>query len=158
MTFNDTHIFVSLLLTNLSEVAVDSTDTVTADYAYQMLQKGLRNNQILPFSVKIPGQNTTLFPSLFTSGIGQNVTCNVVNNNSSCKDTENITDRLGLTDGVVTGIAVALFFAGLLVGILLMGGCYLGIKCCGKNGGSANIAASIKYKKHDDEVDANVFS
>lgn len=75
--------------------------------------------------------------------------------NSTCNNT-NITNRLKLTDGIVAGIAVGLFFGGLLLGVcLFLTTCVL-YKCVSGSKESANISSrdtSVKYKKHADELD-----
>lgn len=162
---NTSHIIVALILTNLSDLTQVSNTVVTADEAVQGLVNSAEFGQPLPFKVDV-SNGVFVSPVLISRrpGRGTNV-CNMTMNNTTSNCTtpttsttaapcdSNITNRFSLTDGIVAGIAVGLFFAGFIVALLLLCVGYVCIKCCfGK--GSVSIPSAVKYKKHDNELEA----
>ena len=115
-------------------------------------------------ALRVPvANNVTRSPIFLSFGRGRNASnCTTVivkNNTSTCKNdtNSNITNRLNLTDGIVAGIAVALFFGGLIIGLICVLVCFICHKClCYGGKGSVNVSGgTVKYKKHDDdELDA----
>ena len=159
---NDTSIILSVHLANLSSFAKvpPGNQLITSDQAFQKINQSTMTNGTLPFKVLING--SLVAPRLLFFGRGRNITlprnCSNPNNNTmngTCDN--NITNRLKLTDAVVAGIAVGLFFGGLLIGILgtLIACCICKYLCASKE--SFDIprkSSSVKYKKHDDELDS----
>ncbi len=156
-----THFFVALHLVNNSEHATfDAKERiVTADEALSSVLAVRRDDRTIPLDVDV-GNGLRVNPTLIIFQRGRNTTCQSMNttcpNNSSCNDDGNITNRLKLTDAIVAGIAVGLFFAGLLLGLLLAFTCWCCVKCLGGKG-SMNVssgASAVKYQKQDDELNA----
>ena len=145
VSFNSTHIFVAFHIIDISDLAtISDTDVVvTADEALNMLQVGDGNP--LPFQVKV-SETVTVNPTFISTN---NTTCPTM---APCKcNDDNITNRLNLTDGIVAGIAIGLFFAGVLSTFLFILFCYCCLKCF--RTGSFNVSTNVKYNKHDDEVE-----
>lgn len=156
---------MTLHLTNVSNIAQVSGTIVTADQALQTL-----TNATLQVDV---GNGLMASPVLVDRTRGRNTTC-TINCNRTCPTAtpppcaptptcgptptpkncnENITNKLKLTDGVVAGIAVGLFFGGFLLAIVVVICCYVCVKCLGGAKESAKPSA-IKYQKHADELDS----
>ena len=162
---NSTHVFVAFFLTNVSELAaIDPDLIVTADDASDALVGSAQPGEPLPFQVDI-GDGNLVSPFLLQRGRGRNMTCNITQViNNTCPTTpppqgttsmpcgDNITNRLKLTDGVVAGIAVGLFFAGFIVALLLVLTCCVCLKCM--SGKRTSAPNPIKYQKQSDELDA----
>ena len=162
---DSTRIFLHFFLTNVSELAaIDPDLIVTADDASDALVGSAQPGQPLPFQVDI-GDGNLMSPYLLQRGRGRNMTCNITNViNNTCPTTpppqgttnmpcgNNITNQLKLTDGVVAGIAVGLFFAGFIVALLLVLICCVCLKCMSSKHGSA--PNPVKYQKQYDDLDA----
>ena len=130
---------------------------VNSQVAVQLLTNNTNGSSTLPFKIEI-AENVSVFPILREVGRGRrnfNASCD--NNNSTnngtdkCKD--NITNRLGLTDNVVAGIAVGLFAVGLLLGIIIMLVCVCCV-CCWRSSSSVDLqrAKPVKYERQKDEI------
>ena len=158
---NATHIFVVLHFTNISDMAqISNMDlVVTADGALKTLQSLADDNMLLQFQVNI-SNGKMVSPVLVTSNRGRMIACNATceecpsttsGTTSTPKPEDNITNRLGLSDGVVAGIAVGLFFAGFIFALIFVCGCFTFVKCC--MGKESREVSSVKYQKHDDELE-----
>ena len=66
--------------------------------------------------------------------------------------TNNIINSLGLSDGVVAGIGIGLFFLGFFAALISLLVCYICCKCL-KMSDSRDVS-SVKYKKHDNELES----
>lgn len=157
---NGTHLFVTLYLIDLPDVAqVGASPTVDANTAYDLIANATDDNRATPFAIQV-NNNTVITPLFFQPGSRQRGTgaddCPTPpprppTTDPPCPD-NNITSRLGLSDGIVAGIAIGLFFLGLFVGLLFVLFCYVFCKCMDRSG-SMNVT-NVKYKKHDDELEA----
>lgn len=158
-----------LHFTNLSDIA-NTDNIVTADEALETLQSAADpNSMLLPFQVDV-SNGVLVSPVLVSTNRGRTISCNSTCECNSCPtgnpatkpattsmpgNGDNITNRLGLRDGVVAGIAMGLFFGGFLFALLCVCICYTCIKCsgpCGKGKGSRDVS-SIRYKKQDNELE-----
>ena len=152
---NGTHVYVTFHISNLTDVAAKNVpNPINSQVAVQLLTNNTNGSSVLPFQIEI-AENVSVFPILREVGRGRrnfNASCD--NNNSTnngCKD--NITNRLGLTDGIVAGIAVGLFAAGLLLGIFVMLVCLCCV-CCWRSSSTVDLqrAKPVKYERHRDEI------
>ena len=155
---NGTHVYVTFHISNLTDMAVNNIrNYVNSQVAVQLLTNNTNRTSTLPFKIEI-AENVSVFPILREIGRGRrnfNASCD--NNNSTnngtdkCKD--NITNRLGLTDGVVAGIAVGLFAAGLLLGVIFMLVCMCCV-CCLRSSGTYDIQGTkpVRYERQKDEI------
>ena len=154
---------MSLHLANLSEHAqIDRNMVVTADWAFMYIVNTTKPDSTLPFQV-IVSDGILVSPLLLRFGRGRDITmktCNstgINNSNSTCNNS-NLTNRWKLTDEVLIGIALAVFFGGLIFGMCTLFLTRALYKCvAGSSKGSThesrNESLSVKYRKHSDEVD-----
>ena len=119
----------------------------------------IANNTIdfqLPFQIQIaPGVSVT--PSWHIAGHGPNVTANVTQCNSTNGHTITVVKQLGLSNGTVAGITIALFFIGIIVGIVLQlcVGCLIR-SCRSRNGSLRFRLLTNKYKRvEEDDISLN---
>ena len=130
---------------------------VDSQVAVQFLTNNTNGTSTLPFKIEI-AQNMSVFPILREVGRGRrnfNASCDNTNstNNGTDKCKDNITNRLGLTDGVVAGIAVGLFAAGLLLAFVVMLVCMCCV-CCWRSSSTYDIQRTkpVRYEKQKDEI------
>ena len=130
---------------------------VDSQVAVQLLTNNTNGTSTLPFKIEI-AQNISVFPILREVGRGRrnfNASCDNTNstNNGTDKCKDNITNRLGLTDGVVAGIAVGLFAAGLLLAFVVMLVCMCCV-CCWRSSSTYDIQRTkpVRYEKQKDEI------
>ena len=155
---NGTHVYVTFHISNLTEVALANTPNyVDSQVAVQLLTNNTNGTSTLPFKIEI-AENVSVFPLLREVGRGRqnfNASCDNTNttNNGTNKCQDNITNRLGLTDGVVAGIAVGLFAAGLLFGLFIMLVCMCCV-CCWRSSGTYDIQRTkpVRYERQKDEI------
>ena len=132
---------------------------VDSQAAIQLLTNNTSDTSALPFKIEI-AENVSVFPFLREVGRGRrnfNASCDNTNttNNGTDKCKDNITNRLGLTDSVVAGIAVGLFAAGLLLGIIVMLVCMCCV-CCWRSSSSSSYDVQrtkpVRYERQKDEI------
>lgn len=112
----------------------------------------------LPFKIEI-ADNVSVSPILREVGRGPrvfNVSCNTTdttNNGTDTKCKDNITNRLGLNDSVVAGIAVGLFALGLILGVILMLVCLCCVWCW-RSSSSYDIQRTkpVRYERQNDAI------
>ena len=156
---NGTHVYVTFHISNLTELArMKVPNSVSSYMAVKLLTNNSNSGVTLPFKIEI-AENVSVSPILREVGLGRrnfNASCNDNNNSTNngtdkCKD--NITNRLGLNDNVVAGIAVGLFVAGLLLGVILMLVCVCCVCCC-RSSSTYDIQRTkpVRYERHKDEI------
>ena len=81
-------------------------------------------------------------------------TCNCATNNQTVTEVTN-TQRSGLSDGAVAGIAILLLILGIIIGVILQ--LTVGVAICWFRTSSAavNIGETVKYKKQEENVSLN---
>ena len=161
---NGTHIFVAFHITNVSSFAQPrEMDDLTADEAVDALENGADSGQPLPFQVDL-GNGMRVSPVYRDRTRGRNRTdvCNTTCPTPSAPTippattanpcNNNIITRLGLSDGIVAAIGIGLFFAGFFFALIFVVVCF----CCCKfmKGGSSREVSSVKYKKHNNELES----
>ena len=148
---NATHLFVLLHFMNISDMALvdDRNSIVTADQAVMSLLNKAPIGMPLPFTVEV-SEGVTLSPIILSTGPRRNnSTPTEAPTKAPCDN--NITNRLKLTDGIVAGIAIGLFFAGFILALISVFVCFVCTKCFGRSGSLS--VSSIKYKKHEEDLE-----
>ena len=157
---NGTHVFVTFHISNLTSLARTKVDSpVTADMAVQRLTNNTAVNTTLPFLIQIAA-NVSVSPILHEVGRGnrnRTSNCNSTTSNNGTNCNNNFTNRLGLSDTVVAGIAVGLFLAGILVGLIFMCVCICCIYCWKSTSSydvqrKADASKAVKYARQEDDV------
>ncbi len=126
--------------------------------AIKALIKGT-SDPLRPFTITIP-PNVTVTPSIHIIGQGRAVPSNC-DMPTQAPDTtipatppNNIQDQLLLKDREIIGIAIGLFFGGMVIGFLLtlLVICICRCVCGVGRGGSYKVGRNVQYKKHNDDV------
>ena len=144
---NGTHFVVTFQISNLTSLAqIDPATNVTAQQAVDIITNKMVGSNQLPFQIQIY-PNVMITPSFIVLGRGRNAT------RMQCDDcpTSTPSGARGLSTGVVVGIAIALFFLGLIVGFVLQLIFGVVVRWC-RGSGSFKIGDSIKYKKQEDDL------
>ena len=147
--------FITFHISNLTTVAKPPGNSVTADKATQMLNQSALANSTLPFTIQI-SENNSVSPILIEIGRGNrnrtSMTCNTntTNNGTGCKS--NFTNKLGLTDNIVAGVAVGLFLFGLLLGMVFVMVCACCIHCWKSTSTYDLKTRPVRYEKQIDDV------
>ena len=81
-------------------------------------------------------------------------TCNCTTNNQTVTEVTN-TQRSGLSDGAVAGIAILLLILGIIIGVILQLTIGVVIRWFRTSSAAVNIGKTVKYKKQEENVSLN---
>ena len=77
--------------------------------------------------------------------------CNCTTNNQTVTEVTN-TQRSGLSDGAVAGIAILLLILGIIIGVILQLTIGVAIRWFRTSSATVNIRETVKYKKQEENV------
>ena len=81
-------------------------------------------------------------------------TCNCTTNNQTVTEVTS-TQRSGLSDGAVAGIAILLLILGIIIGVILQLTIGMAIRWFRTSSAAVNIGETVKYKKQEENVSLN---